>query len=112
VLQSTYETLASCAREHFDGTLQRRLVLTSGLGTMGGAQPLATSLLGGVTLVCEVAERRADRRIGSGYLEEKTTDVAWPDTRIFDEAGIRRSPTARARWSATGTTSTSNSTSA
>ena len=48
VLQSTYETLAACAREHFDGTLKGRLSLSSGLGAMGGAQPLAAKMLDGV----------------------------------------------------------------
>jgi urocanate hydratase len=75
VLQSTYETLAACAREHFDGTLVGRLVLTSGLGAMGGAQPLAITLLGGVALVCEVDESRADRRIASGYLQRRTSSI-------------------------------------
>src|SRR5207237_4879397 len=75
ILQSTYETLAQCARQHFGGgSLAGRLLLTSGLGAMGGSQPLATTLLGGVALVCEVDEARADRRLAAGYLEEKTGD--------------------------------------
>lgn len=72
VLQSTYETLAECARQHFGGTLAGRLVLTAGLGAMGGAQPLAISLLDGVSLIVEVDAERAERRIASGYLEHKT----------------------------------------
>jgi urocanate hydratase len=72
IVQSTYETLAACAREHFDGTLEGRLFLSAGLGAMGGAQPLATKLLGGVALIIEVDETRADRRLESGYLERKT----------------------------------------
>jgi urocanate hydratase len=71
VLQSTYETLAECARQHFDGSLRGRLVLTAGLGAMGGAQPLAVKFLDGVALVVEVDEERADRRLEAGYLEHK-----------------------------------------
>ena len=75
VLQSTYETLAECARQHFDGSLSGRLVLSAGLGAMGGAQPLAVTFLGGVALVVEVDEEHADRRLASGYLEHKTHSV-------------------------------------
>lgn len=75
VLQSTYETLAACSRESFGGSLAGRLVLTSGLGAMGGAQPLAITLLGGVALVCEVDAERAERRMAGGYLEQVAPDV-------------------------------------
>lgn len=75
VLQSTYETLAECARQHFDGSLRGRLVLTAGLGAMGGAQPLAVTFLDGVALVVEVDEEHADRRLVSGYLEHKAHSV-------------------------------------
>jgi urocanate hydratase len=75
VLQSTYETLAECARMHFGGSLGGRVVLTAGLGAMGGAQPLAVTLLDGVALVCEVDSEHADRRLETGYLEHKTADV-------------------------------------
>ncbi len=71
ILQSTYETLAECARQHFNGSLRGRLVLTAGLGAMGGAQPLAVSFLDGVALIVEVDEERVDRRLASGYLEHK-----------------------------------------
>lgn len=76
VLQSTYETLGACARTHFDGDLKGRLVLTSGLGAMGGAQPLAITFHGGVALICEVDEERARRRAKAGYLDEWTADPA------------------------------------
>src|SRR3989440_4882321 len=72
IVQSTYETLAACARQHFGGTLEGRLFLSSGLGAMGGAQPLAAKLNGAASIVVEVDERRADRRIESGYLDRKT----------------------------------------
>jgi urocanate hydratase len=76
VLQSTYETLAECARRHFGGSLSGRLVLTAGLGAMGGAQPFAVSLLDGVALVCEVDPEHAERRLESGYLDHATADVS------------------------------------
>jgi urocanate hydratase len=75
VLQSTYETLAELARQHFDGTLKGRITLTAGLGAMGGAQPLAITLLDGVSVVVEVDEAKADVRIEAGYLDVKTDDV-------------------------------------
>jgi urocanate hydratase len=75
VLQSTYETLAECARQHFDGSLVGRLVLTAGLGAMGGAQPLAITFLGGVALVAEIDEEKIDRRLTSGYLEHKAYTI-------------------------------------
>ena len=93
ILQSTYETLAECARRHFDGTLTGRLVLSSGLGAMGGSQPLAITLLGGVALVCEVDESRADRRLATGYLDEKTADPGEAVRRAEEAraAGVPRS---------------------
>ncbi len=75
ILQSTYETLAECARQHFEGSLRGRLILTAGLGAMGGAQPLAVAFLGGVALVVEVDEAHVDRRLASGYLEHKTHSI-------------------------------------
>lgn len=75
VLQSTYETLAECARQHFDGSLRGRLVLTAGLGAMGASQPLAVTFLHGVVLVVEVDEEHADKRLASGYLEHKAHSV-------------------------------------
>ncbi len=78
ILQGTYETLAAVAKEHFDGTLRGKLVLTAGLGEMGGAQPLAVTMNEGVALVVEVNKRAIERRIRHGYLE------AW--TESLDEA--------------------------
>jgi urocanate hydratase len=75
VLQSTYETLAECARQSFGGTLRRRIVLTSGLGAMGAAQPLAVEFLGGSALVCEVDEARIEATIAAGYLKRRTSDA-------------------------------------
>jgi urocanate hydratase len=93
ILQSTYETLAECARQHFNGSLRGRLVLTAGLGAMGAAQPLAISFLDGVALVIEVDEERVDRRLASGYLEHKAHNVD-EALALCDEAlaaGIARS---------------------
>jgi urocanate hydratase len=72
VVQTTYETFAAAARKHYTGDLRGRLVVSAGLGGMGGAQPLAIKLLGGVALIIEVDEAKADRRIEGGYLDRKT----------------------------------------
>ncbi len=75
IIQGTYETFAAVARTHFDGTLQGKFVLSGGLGGMGGAQPLAIKMNGGVALVVECDEKRIDRRIKAGYCDEKTADL-------------------------------------
>jgi urocanate hydratase len=75
ILQGTYETLAECARQHFGGSLAGRLVLTAGLGGMGGAQPLAVTMNGGVAIVAEVDRDRARRRLETGYLDELADDL-------------------------------------
>src|SRR5262252_5093098 len=62
IVQGTYETLAAVARKHFGGSLAGRLVVTAGLGGMGGAQPLAASMNGAASLVVEVDPRRIARR--------------------------------------------------
>ncbi|MGQ9508655.1 MAG: urocanate hydratase [Thermodesulfobacteriota bacterium] len=69
ILQGTYETFASAARKHFGGTLRGRLVLSAGLGGMGGAQPLATTMNEGVFLGVEVDPSRIKRRLETGYLD-------------------------------------------
>jgi urocanate hydratase len=75
ILQGTYETFAELARQHFDGTLRGRVVLTAGLGGMGGAQPLAVTMNGGVAIVIEVDEERARRRHEIGYVDRLTHSV-------------------------------------
>ncbi len=70
ILQGTYETFAAVARRHFGGTLAGRLVVTAGLGGMGGAQPLAITMNGGVALIVEVDQARAERRRRQGFLDE------------------------------------------
>jgi urocanate hydratase len=69
ILQGTYETFAACARRHFGGSLKGRLVVTAGLGGMGGAQPLAATMNEAVFLAAEVDEERIHRRMKTGYLD-------------------------------------------
>ncbi len=69
ILQGTYETFASLARKHFAGTLKGRIVLTSGLGGMGGAQPLAVTMNEGVALCIEADQTRIERRLETAYLD-------------------------------------------
>jgi urocanate hydratase len=75
ILQGTYETLAELARRHFGGSLAGRLVVTAGLGGMGGAQPLAVTMNGGVALVVEVDPARIERRLATRYVDERTSDL-------------------------------------
>ncbi|HEV3475396.1 MAG TPA: urocanate hydratase [Actinomycetota bacterium] len=75
ILQGTYETLAECASQHFGGTLRGRVVLTAGLGGMGGAQPLAVTMNEGVALVVEVDPARIERRVKTRYLDRQTEDL-------------------------------------
>src|SRR5690242_5927677 len=70
ILQGTYETLAELARREFRGTLAGRLVVTAGLGGMGGAQPLAVTMNEGIALVVEVDPKRIERRLATGYVDE------------------------------------------
>jgi urocanate hydratase len=69
ILQGTYETFASAARKHFEGTLKGRLIVSAGLGGMGGAQPLAATMNEGVFLGVEVDPARIKRRLETGYLD-------------------------------------------
>ncbi|MEO5616136.1 MAG: urocanate hydratase, partial [Candidatus Eisenbacteria bacterium] len=75
IVQGTFETFAECAARHFGGTLAGRLVLTAGLGGMGGAQPLAITMNGGVCLAVEVDESRAARRVETGYCDSITRSL-------------------------------------
>jgi urocanate hydratase len=70
ILQGTYQTFLALAEKRFGGTLAGRIVLTAGLGGMGGAQPLAVTMNGGVGLVVEVDPARLERRLAIGYLDE------------------------------------------
>src|SRR5207249_971713 len=75
ILQGTYEVFAACARKHFGGSLAGRLVLSAGLGGMGGAQPLAATMNGAAFLGVEVDPGRIERRLGTGYLDRMSKDL-------------------------------------
>src|ERR1700704_1720458 len=75
IVQGTYETYAAAANKHFGGSLKGTLNVTAGLGGMGGAQPLAITMNGGVALIAEVEEWRIDKRIETKYLDVKMTGI-------------------------------------
>ena len=75
ILQGTYETLAELAHQHFGGSLKGKLVLTTGLGGMGGAQPLAVTMNGGVAIVVEVDPERIEKRLATRYCQLATDDL-------------------------------------
>jgi urocanate hydratase len=93
ILQGTYETLAELARRHFGGSLAGRLVVTAGLGGMGGAQPLAVTMNEGIALVVEVDPSRIARRLATGYVDEQADDLESALDRIdqCQQDGIARS---------------------
>jgi urocanate hydratase len=74
ILQGTYETFAACARKHFGGSLSGRLVVSGGLGGMGGAQPLAATMNGAAFLGIDVDPARIERRLQTGYLDRMSRD--------------------------------------
>src|SRR3954463_329975 len=88
ILQGTYETFAECARQHFGGSLQGRLVVTGGLGGMGGAQPLAATMNGAAFLRVDVDEDRIRRRVETRYCDQLATGL---------DAALRLVEDARAR---------------
>ncbi|MCX9100352.1 urocanate hydratase [Bacillus anthracis] len=75
ILQGTYETFGEAARQHFGGSLQGTLTLTAGLGGMGGAQPLAVTMNGGVVIAIDVDKRSIDRRIEKRYCDMYTESL-------------------------------------
>jgi urocanate hydratase len=75
ILQGTYETLAELARRHFGGSLRGRLVVTAGLGGMGGAQPLAVTMNDGIALVVEIDPERIERRLATRYVDERVSSL-------------------------------------
>ena len=75
ILQGTYETFAEAARQHFDGNLEGKLVVTGGLGGMGGAQPLATTMNGGTFLAAEIDPKRIRKRLETGYCDEISDNI-------------------------------------
>jgi urocanate hydratase len=75
ILQGTYETFAEAARQHFGGSLRGRLLLTAGLGGMGGAQPLAATMNDGVMIAVEIDPQRIRRRLETRYLDVMATSL-------------------------------------
>lgn len=93
ILQGTYETFAECARQNFGGSIKGKLLVTAGLGGMGGAQPLACTMNEGTFLAAEVDEERIKKRILTNYLDEYYTsiDEAINKAIEYKEKGIARS---------------------
>ncbi len=84
ILQGTYETFAECARQHFGGSLKGKLVVTGGLGGMGGAQPLAATMNGAAFLGVDVDASRVQRRVESGYCDVMLDDLDEALARVLD----------------------------
>src|SRR4026209_2153348 len=76
IVQGTYETFAAAGRKHFGTSLEGRIILTGGLGGMGGAQPLAATLNGAAFLGVDVDAWRIQRRVDTGYCDLITTRLA------------------------------------
>jgi urocanate hydratase len=91
ILQGTYECFAAIAAQRFAGTLAGTLTLTAGLGGMGGAQPLAVTMNGGVALCVEVDPSRVERRLATRYLDVAADDLAHA-CRLAEEAKADRRP--------------------
>ncbi|NML37545.1 urocanate hydratase [Chitinophaga sp. G-6-1-13] len=81
ILQGTYETFMECGRQHFNGNLAGKLIVTAGIGGMGGAQPLAATMAGGVMLAADIDPSRIQKRIDTRYIDRMTYSyeeaVAW-----------------------------------
>ena len=75
IVQGTYETFVEAGRQHYDGDLSGRWILTAGLGGMGGAQPLAATFAGACSLIIECQQSRIDFRLRSRYVDEQATDL-------------------------------------
>lgn len=93
IVQGTYETFVEAGRQHYDGNLTGRWILTGGLGGMGGAQPLAAVMAGACCLAVECDETRADFRLRTRYVDEKTRslDEALEMIARWTEAGEAKS---------------------
>jgi urocanate hydratase len=93
IIQGTYETFSSLAKKHFNSNLKGKIVLTGGLGGMGGAQPLAVKMAGGVCIAIECNEKRIDKRIKIGYCDKKIKDFTKALT-LAESAKKRKHPLA------------------
>jgi len=90
IVQGTYETFVEAGRQHYQGSLAGRWILTSGLGGMGGAQPLAATFAGAASLNIECQQSRIDFRLRSRYLDEQATDIDDALARIASHVANRR----------------------
>src|ERR1044072_5700144 len=75
IVQGTFETFAAAAQKHFGGSLEGKLVVSGGMGGMGGAQPLAATLNGACFLGIDVDPERIEKRIKTGYCDRMTSDL-------------------------------------
>src|SRR6266581_3556532 len=91
ILQGTYETFAAAAKKHFGGNLAGKLVVTGGMGGMGGAQPLAATMNGGAFLGIDVDPERIKRRVKTGYCDVMVNDLD-ESLRILKNAVRKREP--------------------
>ena len=97
ILQGTFETFAEAARQHFGGNLEGKLVVTGGLGGMGGAQPLAATMNGGTFLAAEVDGDRIQKRLDTKYCDEMTDDIdyaidtaiKWKDGKVAKSMAVK-----------------------
>ena len=90
IVQGTYETFSAVARKHFGDSLRGRLVVTAGLGGMGGAQPLAATMNEGVALVAEVDRSRIEKRLRTRYLDECAKDIDSAIDRVLSAKASKR----------------------
>ncbi len=90
ILQGTYETFAALAEKHYDGDLTGKIVLTGGLGGMGGAQPLSVTMNTGVAICVEVDRHRIQRRIDTNYLDVMTDDLDAAIRMARDAAAVKK----------------------
>ena len=93
IVQGTYETFVEMGRQHYDGDLTGKWILTAGLGGMGGAQPLAASLAGACSLNIECQQSRIDMRLRTRYVDEQASDLddALARIRTYTKAGQAKS---------------------
>jgi len=88
IVQGTFETFAAAARKHFGGSLEGKLVVSGGMGGMGGAQPLAATLNGACFLGIEVDPGRIQKRLDTGYCDRQASDLD-DALRIIEDARAR-----------------------
>lgn len=87
IIQGTFLTFKEAAKQHYDGTLNGRLVFTAGIGGMGAAQPLSVTMNGGTVLIAEVNKDRIEGRLKEGYVDEMITDIDKAIDRALEAKG-------------------------